>query len=37
VLQRLGRGPEAEAAFATARQLSENFQHTSHWNQDAQP
>lgn len=37
VLHRMGRGPEAEAAFATARQLSENFQHTSHWNQDAQP
>jgi predicted Zn-dependent protease len=37
VLHRMGRGPEAEAAFATARQLSENFQHTSHRGQDAQP
>jgi tetratricopeptide (TPR) repeat protein len=37
VLQRMGRGAEAEAAFATARQLSENFQHTSHRDQDAQP
>jgi predicted Zn-dependent protease len=36
VLHRLGRGPEAAAAFATARQLSENFSRTTHRDQDAQ-
>lgn len=36
VLHRMGRGPEAEAAFATARQLSENYSRTTHRDQDAQ-
>jgi predicted Zn-dependent protease len=37
VLRRMGRDSEAEAAFATARQLSENFQHTTRRDQNAQP
>jgi predicted Zn-dependent protease len=37
VLHRMGRDSEAQAAFATARQLSENFQHTSRRDQNAQP
>jgi Flp pilus assembly protein TadD len=30
VLRRMGRGQEAEAAFATARQLSESYSRTTH-------
>lgn len=37
VLKRLGRGPEAEQAFATARRLSDNFQHSSRRDQDERP
>jgi len=35
VLRRMGRGQEAEAAFAAARQLSENYSRTTHRDQDA--
>jgi tetratricopeptide (TPR) repeat protein len=37
VLRRLGRAPEAEQAFAAARRLSDNFQQTSHRDQDEHP
>ncbi len=37
VLRRLGRGSEAEQAFAAARRLSDNFQQTSHRDQDEHP
>ena len=37
VLRRLGRGSEAEQAFAAARRLSDSFQQTSHRDQDEHP